>query len=522
MIIGIDLGTTFSVAATIGEHGRPIVLPNQLGEAATASVVYFESARSVLVGSAAWPAAPGDPDNVAALIKRQMGTECELRFHGVAHTPESVSALILRGLVDGVAARLGPDAEVRAVITVPAYFGIREREATYQAARLAGIEVLELLAEPVAAALHYRTSELSDLHSGAVLVYDLGGGTFDTTVLRVGPSGIGVIATDGDSQLGGADWDERITDYLTERFIEAVDGEVDVFEDELFPQHTLFQAEAVKRALSTATHRQVRLRCAGRTVNVTVDRDTLRQIGADLVDRTMAIVTRTLEAAGAKGVRRIDEVVLVGGSTRMPAIAAAVTDRLGITPRLVEPDFAVAFGAAVRAYQLAGEPARTRLRRAGGAMAGIADAPTASVVPRSFGVLLEDSFDPAADRRFVRHIVHRNEPLPASGTAVFATIVPGQDRLRVQVFEQAGDVPSEEVPDNRRVLDGELRLPGGLPAGTPIEITLRVSADGLLEVTARDRTGGGTLELMAYVDGVVDATETRRLAGSLGGLTVRQ
>jgi molecular chaperone DnaK (HSP70) len=355
-----------------------------------------------------------------------------------------------------------------------------------------------------------------------VLVYDLGGGTFDTTVLRLDAGGVAVIAVDGDSQLGGADWDERLADHLTERFVDAVGGEVDDAADELFAQHTMFQAEAAKRALSTATRRQVRLRCLGRTVTVTVDRNTLREITADLVDRTMAIVARTLEVAATKGVPRIDEVVLVGGSTRMPAIAAAVVDRLDIQPRLVEPDFAVAFGAAIRAHQLADEPAMAGPARAGGALARIADAPAASVVPRSFGVLLADSHDPAAERRFVHHIVHRNERLPVSGTAVFATIVPGQDRIRVQVFEQAGDVPSAEVPDNRRVLDGELLLPGGLPAGAPIEITLRVDANGLLDVTARDRTGGGALTLQAYVDGVVDATEARRLADSLTGLTVRQ
>lgn len=520
MIVGIDLGTTFSLAATIGEHGRPVTLPNQLGETTTPSVVYFESASSVLVGSAAVSAAVTDPENVVTLIKRQMGTECELRYHGVAHTPESVSALILRSVVDAAAARLGDTGAVRAVITVPAYFGIREREATFQAARLAGIDVLELLAEPVAAALHYGTSALSDSDSKAVLVYDLGGGTFDTTVLRVDANGINVVATDGDSELGGADWDARIADHLTRQFADIT--EVDVDDDDLFPQQAILQAETVKRALSTATTRTVRLRSGDTAATVPLDRDTLEQITADLVDRTLAIVARALEAARDRGVPSIGEVILVGGSTRMPAIARAVAERLGIQPRLLEPDLAVAFGAAVRAHQLADERARTSLRRAGGAMARIADAPTASVVPRSFGVLVEDSYDPDALRRFVQHIVHRNEPLPASGTAVFATIVPGQDRVRVQVFEQAGDVPSDELIDNRRVLDGEFRLPPGLPAGTRIEIRLRVSADGLLTLTAGQEGSRDTLELKAYVDGVVDAAETARLAKSLTGMTVRQ
>jgi molecular chaperone DnaK (HSP70) len=519
VIVGIDLGTTYSMVATIGEHGRPVALANELGDATTPSAVYFESASSVLVGSTAITAAVADPDNVVTLIKRQMGTECELRCHGVAHTPESVSALILRAVVDSAAARLADGGPVRAVITVPAYFGIREREATYQAARLAGIDVLELLAEPVAAALHYGTSALSASDSADVLVYDLGGGTFDTTVLRVDAAGINVVATDGDSELGGADWDARVADHLTRRFADTTG--VDVDDDDLFPQQATFQAEAVKRALSTATVRDVRLRSGTTTATVELDRDTLERVTADLVDRTLAIVARTLDDARDRGVRSIDEVILVGGSTRMPAIAKAVASRFGIRPRLLEPDFAVAFGAAVRAHQLAGGRARASLRHAGGAMARIADAPTASVVPRSFGVLVEDSYDPAAERRFVQHIVHRNAPLPARGTAVFATIVPGQDRVRVQVYEQAGDVPSDELTDNRRVLDGELRLPPGLPAGSRVEIRLEVSADGLLTVTATGENGR-TLALRAYVDGVVDAAETARLAASLTGLTVRQ
>ncbi|HEX5403901.1 MAG TPA: Hsp70 family protein [Pseudonocardiaceae bacterium] len=502
VILGIDLGTTFSVAATMGEHGRPTVLPNQLGDATTPSEVYFRSASSVLVGRAARAAAATDPDNAVALIKRRMGTECELRFHGVAHTPESVSALILRALVAGATT------PVRAVITVPAYFGIREREATFQAARLAGIDVLELLAEPVAAALHYGTAVAES--DGAVLVYDLGGGTFDTTVLRVTGAGVTVVATDGDSELGGADWDERVVDHLAEHWPDD--------DDESFIRQLRVEAEVAKLALSVATECDVRLGA----VTVRLDRDTFEQMTADLVDRTMTIVARTLAAAAAKGVRRIDDVVLVGGSSRMPRIAAAVAEQLGIRPRLVEPDFAAALGAAVRAHQLADDRTREGLRAAGGALARIADAPTASVVSRSFGILLDDSYDPNAERRFVRHIVHRNDPLPTSGSAEFATVMPGQYRIRVQVFEQAGDVESAEMADNRRVLDGELRLPAGLPAGSPVTITLRVSADGLLGVTARERTGGGRLELEAYVEGVVDEQRTRRLAHFLTGLTVGQ
>ncbi|MGH3937865.1 MAG: Hsp70 family protein [Pseudonocardiaceae bacterium] len=521
MIIGIDLGTTFSAVATIGAHGRPMTVPNSFGEPTTPSVVYFESASSVLVGVAARNAATVDPDNTVALIKRRMGDEFELLFHGARHTPESVSALILRSLVNDATTQLGREGPIRAVITVPAYFGIREREATYQAAHLAGIEVLELLSEPVAAALHYGTSELTGVDGGgSILVYDLGGGTFDTTVLRVGPTGIHVVATDGDSKLGGADWDGRIADFLAASFV-AVSG-ADLDEDDTFRHEVSVAAEAAKRSLSAATSRPVVLRSGGTAVTVDFDRATLERLGADLVERTLSIVGRVLNSATAGGIRRIDQVILVGGSTKMPAIADAVAGRLGRTPKLVEPDLAVVYGAAIRAHQLAGDDSRAELRSAGGMLAAIADKPTTSVVPRSFGVLVHDSHDPDGTRQLVVHAVHRNAPLPASATVAFCTIVNGQDRVRVQIFEQAGDLPSDEIEHNRRVLDGELSNLPPLPAGSKIDVTLRVSADGLLSVTAREPRSGVSLDLQAYVDGVVDTDAAHELAGALTGIRVSQ
>ncbi|WAL63888.1 Hsp70 family protein [Amycolatopsis cynarae] len=507
VILGIDLGTTYSAVATVEERGNPVILPNRLGERVTPSVVSFESPGVVRVGSAAREAAAIDPDNTVALIKRRMGTEFELLFHGVRHTPESVSALILRTLVEDARAQLGAGEEpVRAVITVPAYFGLREREATYQAARLAGIEVLELLAEPVAAALHYRATADP---GGAILVYDLGGGTFDTTVLRADGTGAKVIATDGDSRLGGADWDERITGFLLESFAHAA-GEEDFYADDAFLQDVGRVAETAKRELSSKTSRPVVLRRGGTSVTVPFDRKTLEGLGADLLGRTMAIVDRALAGARARGVPRVGQVILVGGSSKMPAVAEALRTRLRVVPRLAEPDFAVAYGAALRAHQLAGDPS------------GASRQATASVVPRSFGILVDDSHDPAGRRRIVMHTVHRDDPLPAAATTTFCTIVDGQDRVRVQVFEQAGDVPSEEVEDNRRVLDGELAGIPPLPAGSPIEITSRVSADGLLSVTAVEPGSGTKLELSAYMDGVLDAESTRTLDGALRGLTIRQ
>ncbi|MCI2416174.1 Hsp70 family protein [Saccharopolyspora sp. K220] len=497
LVLGIDLGTTYSAVAISTVDGVEVVR-NRLGELTTPSVVHFASADTAVVGAAAQDSL--DPDNTVALIKRRMGTEFELLFHGVRHTPESVSALILRSLVDDAIARCGPHRRVRAVITVPAYFGIREREATLQAARLAGIDVLEVLSEPAAAALHYATQA----ESGAALVYDLGGGTFDTTVLRVAADEVHVVATDGDSRLGGADWNERIAEHLAAAFARefpAADPD-----DEVFRQQLQDVTEQVKRQLSAVTSRKVALRCGDDVASFDIDRATLDSLGADLVDRTLRIVDRVLAAAAQKGVARIDEVLLVGGTTKVPAIRAALQAHLDLVPKIVDPDLAVVSGAALRAHRLASStgPART----------------AAAVVPRSFGVLVEDSHDESL-RSFVEHLVHRNDPLPATATARFATILDRQRSVRIQVLEQSGEVPSAEVEHNRRVLDGEFAGLPPLPAGAVIEVTLRVSADGLLAVTAREPLSGAALDLEAYVDGVVDGPATEQLAETIAGLTVR-
>jgi molecular chaperone DnaK len=500
VIIGIDLGTTFSAAAAPTEDG-PVVLPNRLGELTTPSVVHFESAASVLVGSAAVDVAAIDPNNAVVLVKRHMGSDHDVVFHGVSHTPESISALILQGLVEDSKAALADTGPVRAVITVPAYFGLREREATFQAARMAGIDVLELLSEPVAAALHYGVGEGQDR---TVLVYDLGGGTFDTTVLRIRKDGTQVIATDGDSRLGGADWDQRITDYLAESFTSAY-PDLEPDDDETFLPRLRLQAEAAKRELTDRTSRPVVVQACGQRLTVPFDRQTLERIGADLVDRTLSIVSRVISDSG---VVRVHEVILVGGSTKMPVIAEAVAELLGRRPRLFDPDHAVVRGAAIRAGELA-DADRASFRT------------TRSVVPRSFGVLIEDSHDPSGTHEFVDHVVHRNAVLPAAVTRQFCTVVDGQESVRVQIFEQAGELPSPDVADNRRVLDGELKGLPPLPAGTRLELTLRVNEDGRLGLDAREPSSGTQLILEAYVDGVVDGADGRRLTDSVSALTVR-
>jgi molecular chaperone DnaK len=396
-IVGIDLGTTNSVIATVDHSGSVVVLPSASGPEITPSVVYFEPDGAVLAGAAAVRASVTDPDNGIRLVKRVMGTDFPLNVRGQDHTPESISALILRHLA-GIGAA-GSDRKVRAVITVPAYFGTREREATHQAGLIAGLDVLELLDEPVAAATHYG------LTSGdrTLLVYDLGGGTFDTTVLRISSGVVRVLATDGHHELGGADVDGRLLDMIMERLEDQLSpAELDeLAEDKALFGALALEAEAVKKDLSASHKRDILVATPAGQATVTVTREDLDAACSDLYSTTTEIIGRVLAAARLDRTS-IDEVIMVGGSSRIPTLSARLAALLGKEPRLVEPDLAVAKGAALRAHHL--------------------------VVPRSFPRSPRPAgrrADRRPDGRSARARSPRSRPAPSASSSRTATIRPG-------------------------------------------------------------------------------------------------
>lgn len=518
-VVGIDLGTTNSVVAKLDDSGHVVVLANASGREITPSVAYFEPDGSVIIGEDAVQATAVDPDNGVLLIKRVMGTDSPIRVRGQRHTPESISALILRQLTE---AAVGPGEPVSAVITVPAYFGTAEREATYQAGRIAGLDVLELLDEPVAAATHYGLTSGSDQ---TVLVYDLGGGTFDTTVLRITSGAVRVLATDGHHELGGADVDRRLLDLILERLEEQLTAdEVDkIASDQRRLGELVLDAEAAKKDLSTRMSRPVVVAASTGRVTVTITRQDLDDACADLYATTAEIIERVLDAANVDGGRGIDQVIMVGGSSRIPVLAERLTALLGKTPRLLEPDLAVAKGAALRAHHLAGPPQLSVLGPARGISGSRAKAgQVTTVAPRSVGIAISDSFDPSGERIFVEHLVKANTPLPVERVENrFGTIVADQGSVRIQVYEQAGPVASPEIDHNRRVLDGELTGIGSLKAGSVIRITIRIAVDGRLTVIAHEPRSGRELRLEAFVEGVVDGAETERLTALVGRTILR-
>ena len=524
-VFGIDLGTTYSAIAYIDETGRPTVCRNDTNAEITPSVVQFETPTNVVVGESAKQSAFIDADSVVSLIKRQMGEDREYEFHGEVHTPESISALILRRLATDAAHYTNGPVE-RAVITVPAYFGARQKEATSKAGLIAGLDVVGILPEPVAAAVHY------DLARGGVdktvLVYDLGGGTFDTTVIRVGASEITVVCTDGDTNLGGADWDARLRDHLLERFVAEASPAESPDDDAEFLQEVANKAEEVKKQLSLQESRPVQLRFAGAAARIEVTRAEFEMMTVDLLDRTIEIVRRMLDTLQERSPgATIDEVLLVGGSTRMPMVAARLAKEFGWDPRLHDPELAVAKGAAIfalsrvvytmqqEAKESAGSDAEAE-RAAAKVVTEVAhqygmselmvkqlsDKKTQSVLPKAFGVKLQDFDNP--DRHYIRHLAFANDPLPTGDrTLAVQAVHHTQSVVLIELYEQAGTVVSEELSANNPLTNGSGRITGIPPQPfgklAKVNIVMSIDGDGLLQLRATERSTGNDLIIKVTV-----------------------
>ncbi|NVC25345.1 Hsp70 family protein [Kocuria salina] len=517
-VIGIDLGTTNSVVATITSTGEVVVLPNAIGDETTPSVVYFQGTDAI-VGAEARELAAVDPESGVALVKRHMGSDFPIHVASQIHTPESISAIVLHQLVHAATRSPSP----RAVVTVPAYFGTAEREATFQAGRIAGLDIIELLDEPVAAAMHYGLSTSVDR---TILVYDLGGGTFDTTVLSVQSGNVTVLATDGHNRLGGADIDERLMELVLARIERDIPTEAfDAFSENPNSLGELrVDIEQAKKSLSQSMSRELRVRTPAGQLVLSLTRDDLADACTDLFSTTLEIIDRVRVAAKNKGVAALDEVIMVGGSSRIPLLLDSLEGSLGVRPRLVEPDLAVAKGSAIRAHQLVGTTEYASWANQKAFSVGVLPwqpSTVTTVSPRAIGVMVDDSFDPAGERQFVDHLIVANTALPTAVTRDFATIVDGQETVRIQVYEQAGAMQSDELEHNRLVVDGELSGLDGLPAGSPIRVTLTVAAGGRISLEATEQVTGKRLSLEAFVAGVVDSTDTASLASSIGLLRIR-
>jgi molecular chaperone DnaK (HSP70) len=459
-----------------------------------------------------------------------MGRDITRPAHGFEYTPEELSAFILLKLATDARTVTGEDAR-DVVVTVPAYFGAAERDATRKAGRIAGLNVIDIISEPIAAAITYgvlnppgaagRSQGGETRQDRTILVYDLGGGTFDTTVIALKGGHIEVVCTDGDHELGGADWDARLVEYLAERFREEHPDAGDPLDDKQTEQQLRRDAEETKKALTSRTQHTVRVMHEGRVAAVEVSRDTFEEITKDLLDRTVEITGRTLTTAAAKGVSDYDDLVLVGGSTKMPAVAARLETELGLPPKLQDPDLAVAKGAALYAFeetfrrlllQGAEERAEEMASRAGLSAEQrrqIANRQIKTVASRAFGIVVLDRETKVEQ---VAHLVHANDELPASRTEDFFTVNDDQTAADVRVMEQAGAAESAEPADNTEIATGVISVPPGKKAGWPIEVTFALDASGLLHVTAVEKETGERLELTVDVGGMSEEEVERSRA----------
>ena len=458
--IGIDLGTTNSVVAVM-EGGKPTVIANAEGSRTTPSIVGFSKTGERLVGQLAKRQAILNPDKTVISIKREMGNDYKVNIDGKNYSPQEISAMILRKLADDASSYLG-EKVTSAVITVPAYFNDAQRQATKDAGKIAGLDVLRIVNEPTAAALAYG---LEKDKPEKVLVFDLGGGTFDVSVLEIGDGVHEVLSTSGDTRLGGDDFDEKIINYLADEF-KKQEG-IDLRNDKQAMQRLKEAAEKAKCELSSVVETTVNLPFITADANgpkhldVTLTRAKFEELSHDLLERCKKPVEQALKDAGlSKG--DIDEVVLVGGSTRIPAVQALVKEYTGKDPnQSVNPDEVVAVGAAIQAGVLAGE---------------VKDIVLLDVTPLTLGIETLGGV--------MTSLVPRNTTIPVSKSQVFSTADNNQTAVDIHVLQ--GERPMAK--DNKSL--GMFRLDGIPPAmrGVPqIEVTFDIDANGIVNVSAKDK-----------------------------------
>ncbi|MDR1492427.1 MAG: Hsp70 family protein [Planctomycetaceae bacterium] len=528
-ILGIDLGTTYSCVAYINEYGHAEVIPNAEGERTTPSVVWFDGRRAV-VGQEAKETSNIYPNNVCSFIKRNMGND-DFTFDvdGVAYTPEHVSGLILRKLVKDASQFLGE--EIRdVVITCPAYFFIKEREATKIAGEIAGLNVLRIVNEPTAAAFAYGIKANETANERFILVYDLGGGTFDTTIIRVSKNGADVVCTDGDHQLGGKDWDDRLVQHLTKRFNEETRQNIDPADDAEFYYEILQKAEQCKKQLTDKISAKTTLSYQGNKAQIEIKREGFEQMTEDLVERTIGLTRSVISIAGTKGCKKIDQMILVGGSSRMPMIANQLQKIFSVKPQIFEPDEAVAKGAAMignNAYlqNLIDEKLKCRSGDSTIETASSADVAAAAeqvaaengyslevvtnalkraknVSSKTFGITVLDGYDEKGNPQLsVSNLIYRNTPLPAEKTEQYATIAANQTIVVVELVENSCDAPRQgqqepviALEETASLWNGELPVKPNLPQYSPIDVTFRIDENGRLIIIAYDPASGGKLE----------------------------
>jgi molecular chaperone DnaK len=487
-VLGIDLGTTNSAVALVNRHGVPEIIPNREGEYVTPSVVFFDGTEAI-VGRVAKRSAALDPDNIVQCVKREMGNKA-WRFHpasGGEFSPEAISSLILRRIKED-AEMIRGETFTEAVISVPAYFADPERQATHDAAEMAGLTPVRIINEPTAAALAYGLG--STAGEEFVVVYDLGGGTFDVSILKITPKQLTVLATGGDRKLGGVDWDNAIVDWLRGQLAESggqrlLDGPS---ADPRFEQDLREKAETAKHALSQMRQTKIVISAGRSHQTITLSREVFQELTSDLLDRTQDRLEHVVEEAGLRW-PEISKLLLVGGSTKMPAVADMLQRVTGIVPsHEVHPDEAVALGAAVQAALVArdrktpraGTGSRT-IPESGRAHeeTGIKEVAITDVTAHSLGVVL---LNKSTNKQYNQIVVDRGAKLPTHATCNLETVNDDQVVWKAQLTQ--GE--EEDLRYVKVIGTGEIRFDSPKPAAYPLLMKLEYDIDGLIQAHVYD------------------------------------
>lgn len=539
-VFGIDLGTTYSCISYIDEYGKPVVLKNSDGEHTTPSVVMIETSENIVVGTEAKRSIEMEPDKTVQFIKRKMGKENDVvKLNGIDYHAPEISSMILKKLVSdandelrqtGVLADGEEISDV--VITCPAYFGMNERQATKTAGELAGFNVLNIINEPTAAAISYGVSGTDK--NETVLVYDLGGGTFDITVMNIAGSNISVVCTGGDDQLGGKDWDEKLMDYVIERY-EEENGE-DLTEDPETVAALYVDVETWKKALTAREKVNISVNGPAGRFREELTRSQYEEITSDLLNRTKNLLDDVLSTAEKQGypISKIDKVLLVGGSSKMPQVASMIERDYHVTPVLSDPDEAVAKGAAVyanneKAYNdfvadeaakvgksveeikeenfVTGEMDKKFALSAGGTATGALKINITNVLSRTYGIEVINN-----NRDMIANMLMINDKLPATRTQTFYTHSDNQQGATIKLYESRATEESMEIEERTPITEIEMTFKQSVPIETPVEMTMALDNSGSLHIIAEELKNHSKLDTTFQLSNQMSEDDMRSAA----------